>query len=148
MGAFTFRLQPVLDMRRREEEARGLELASALRLLDHEQAKLTELRILEANALAEYLKIQKEGRLDVQVIQWFQSYAMSLTVSIREQTKQIGEAQRETVRRRAALAEAARAKQGLDHLKDQAKAEHRRAEDLAEAKVIDEMATLRHARKL
>jgi flagellar export protein FliJ len=147
MPAFKFRLQTVLDMRAREEEARGRELAVALRALEAEQAKLTELRIHEANALAEYHQLQKEGRLDVQAIQWFQTYSMGLMAAIREQIRHIADAERMVEQRRAVLIEAARAKQVLDELKTQARREHQRAEDLAEAKQLDEIATLRHVRK-
>ncbi|MNK58139.1 flagellar biosynthesis chaperone [compost metagenome] len=147
MPAFKFRLQTVLDMRAREEEARGRELALALRALEAEQAKLTELRVLEANALAEYHQLQKEGRLDVQAIQWFQTYSMGLMATIREQIRHIADAERIVEQRRAVLIEAARAKQVLDELKIQAQREHQRAEDLAEAKQLDEIATLRHVRK-
>ncbi|MNX36213.1 flagellar biosynthesis chaperone [compost metagenome] len=147
MPAFKFRLQTVLDMRAREEEARGRELALALRALEAEQTKLTELRVLEANALAEYHQLQKEGRLDVQAIQWFQTYSMGLMATIREQIRHIADAERIVEQRRAVLIEAARAKQVLDELKIQAQREHQRAEDLAEAKQLDEIATLRHVRK-
>lgn len=134
-------------MREREEEARGRELAEAMRSLDAEQARLEELRILEANALAEYHQMQSEGRLDVQAIQWFQSYFMSLTLSIKAQVQRIAEADKVVQQRRAALMAAAQAKQVLSQLKEQAKAEYRKAVDMAEAKLIDEIATLRHARK-
>lgn len=147
MPAFKFRLQTVLDMRAREEEARGRELAAALGELGAEQAKLTELRVLEANALAEYHLLQKEGRLDVQAIQWFQTYSMGLMTAIREQIRRIAEAEKVVDQRRAVLIEAARAKQVLDELKTQARREHQRLEDLAEAKQLDEIATLRHVRK-
>lgn len=147
MPAFKFRLQTVLDMRKRDEEARGRELAEAIGALDAENAKLTELRIREADAVAEYHLLQKEGRLDVQAIQWFQTYSMGLTVAIREQQRRIYEAQGIVDRRRGALIEAARAKQVLDELKSQALKEHQRAEDRAEAKQLDEIATLRHVRK-
>ena len=147
MPAFKFRLQTVLDMRARDEEARGRELAMALGALEAENARLTELRVLEADALAEYHQLQKEGRLDVQAIQWFQTYSMGLMAAIREQIRRIDEAQRVVDQRRAALIEAARAKQVLDELKTQAQREHQRAEDLAEAKQLDEIATLRHVRK-
>ncbi|MNR86805.1 flagellar biosynthesis chaperone [compost metagenome] len=147
MPAFKFRLQTVLDMRAREEEARGRELALALRALEAEQTKLTELRVLEANALAEYHQLQKEGRLDVQAIQWFQTYSMGLMATIREQIRHIADAEKVVEQRRGVLIEAARAKQVLDELKTQAQREHQRAEDLAEAKQLDEIATLRHVRK-
>lgn len=147
MKAFKFRLQTVLDMRQREEEARGRELAEAMTALDQEQAKLSELRILEANALAEYHLLQKEGRLDVQAIQWFQTYSMGLTASIQAQLQRIAQAENRVAERRARLIEAARAKQVLDQLKTQARAEYQKAADLEEAKQMDEMATLRHVRK-
>ena len=147
MKAFKFRLQTVLDMRQREEEARGRELAEALRALEAELAKLHEMRVLEANAQAEYYQLQSEGRLDVQAIQWFQTYSMRLTMSIREQTQRIVEAEALAGKRRAALMEAAQAKQVLDQLKTQARAEYQKAADMAEAKLIDEIATIRHVRK-
>lgn len=147
MKAFKFRLQTVLDMRERDEEARGRELAEALSVLQRENAKLTELRVLEANALAEYHELQREGRLDVQAIQWFQTYSMGLTVSINEQIQRIVQAEGQVDQRRAVLIEAARAKQVLDQLKDQAKQAHQQAADHEEAKQLDEIATLRHVRK-
>lgn len=147
MKAFKFRLQTVLDMRARDEEARGRELAEAIGELEAERAKLVELRILEANALAEYHELQKQGRLDVQAIQWFQTYSMGLTVSIREQLQRISMAEGHVDQRRAVLIEAARAKQVLDQLKDQAKKDHQKAEDMAESKQLDEIATLRHGRR-
>ncbi len=147
MKAFAFRLQTVLDMRQRDEEARGRELAEAIGALGAEKDKLTELRILEANALAEYHLLQKEGRLDVQAIQWFQTYSMGLTAAIREQIQRISQAEGVVDQRRAALIAAARAKQVLDQLKDQAKAEYLKAADRIEAKDLDEIATLRHVRK-
>lgn len=147
MAVFKFRLQTVLDMRKREEEARGRELAEAIGVLEAANARLTELRIMEANALAEYHQLQKEGRLDVQAIQWFQTYSIGIAVAIREQLQRISEAQRGVDQRRAALIEAARAKQVLDELRAQAQREHQLAEDRAEAKHLDEMATIRHVRK-
>jgi flagellar FliJ protein len=147
MKAFKFRLQTVLDMRARDEEARGRELAEAIGALEAERAKLVELRILEANALAEYHELQKQGRLDVQAIQWFQTYSMGLTVSIREQMQRISMAEGQVDQRRALLIEAARAKQVLDQLKDQAKKDHQKAADMAESKQLDEIATLRHGRR-
>ena len=147
MPAFKFRLQTVLDMRKREEEARGRELAEAIAVLEAANARLTELRIMEADALAEYHQLQKEGRLDVQAIQWFQTYSMGLGASIKEQQQRIVRAESHVDQRRAVLIEAARAKQVLDQLKDQAKRDHQLAEDMEEAKQLDEIATLRYVRK-
>lgn len=147
MKAFRFRLQAVLDMRQREEDARSRELGTALKALSDENARLAELRMLEASALAEYHALQHAGQLDLQSIQWFQNYSMALTLSIREQLGRVAEAERRTETCRAVLMEAARAKQVLAELKAKAKEEHRRAEDREEAKTIDEIATLRHARK-
>lgn len=147
MKAFKFRLQTVLDMRRREEEARSRELAAALNMLVAENARLTELRILEADALAEYHRLQQAGPLDVQAIQWFQAYSVGIGLAIREQLQRVAEAERHAEARRAALLDAARAKEVLDQLKDKALEAYRQAEDRAEAKALDEMATQRHARK-
>ncbi|MNF08187.1 Flagellar FliJ protein [compost metagenome] len=72
---------------------------------------------------------------------------MGLMATIREQIRHIADAERIVEQRRAVLIEAARAKQVLDELKIQAQREHQRAEDLAEAKQLDEIATLRHVRK-
>lgn len=147
MKAFRFRLQAVLDMRQREEDARSRELTEALSALSAENARLTELRILEANALAEYHALQQRGQLDLQALQWFQTYSVGLTIAIREQLARVADAERQAESRRAALMEAARAKQVLAELKAKAKEAYRREENRLEAKTIDEIATLRHARK-
>lgn len=147
MKAFKFRLQTVLDMRTREEEARGRELAEAIGELEAERSTLNELRVKEANALAEYYILQKEGRLDVQAIQWFQTYSMGLSAAIKRQEQRIAQAEGKVDQRRALLIEAARAKQVLEELKARAKEAHRRAEDMEEAKLLDEIATLRFARR-
>lgn len=147
MRAFKFRLQTVLEMREREEEVAARELAEAMRILEAEKTKLHELRMLEADALAEYHRMQGEGRLDLQAIQWFQAYSMRLASSIREQAQVVEAADHEAEKRRAALMQAAQAKQVLQKLKEQAKADHQKAMDAEEAKQLDEIATQRYQRR-
>lgn len=147
MRGFRFRLQTVLDIRQREEDVRSRELAEALGILEAERAKLHELRVREADALAEYHRLQKVGQLDVMAIQWFQTYSVGLSVSINEQIRRITEAEGQVDQRRAMLLEAARAKQVLDQLKEQAREAYLKEADRKEAHQLDEIATLRHTRR-
>jgi flagellar FliJ protein len=141
MARFTFRLEPLLKLRQsRRDECRAA-LAEAYRV-DEVLRKQFDGLERELAALREYCRQKSTpGGVDIDRLVEAQRYELVT----RAQQQSIAQ-QRETVaaeieRRRQALMEADREVRVLEKLRERQAEQHRREEELREAKRLDEVAT-------
>lgn len=144
--AFTFRLDPVLDLRRRREEVVQGEYAQAIRALaaQQERAVAAEASVAEAT---EALRAASAG--PVQLLE-----LRALNDEIARQRRILAHEREMAVRmediaeeRRQELVQASRDREALDTLRRRAEAAHRVEENRREQNVLDELATRRASRR-
>ncbi|MNL44608.1 Flagellar FliJ protein [compost metagenome] len=90
--------------------------------------------------------MQASGRLDLQAMQFGHDHLGHLIDATSRQLLTIAQAEHAAEAARSELMGAAQKVQVLEKLKASAKAEHQRGLDQAEARFIDELATIRFAR--
>ncbi|HEY9899741.1 MAG TPA: flagellar export protein FliJ [Pantanalinema sp.] len=145
-SGFKFRLQTVLDLAVRVQDQRAQLLGEAQAKVVAERDRHAGLVEAQGRARQEILAMQASGRLDLQAMQFGHDHLGHLIDQAHRQLGAIAQAEREAEAARAELMEAAQKVQVLEKLKASAKAEHQRGLDRAEARFIDELATIRFAR--
>jgi flagellar FliJ protein len=143
MARFRFRLQTLWRVReaaRDELRARLAEAFQAERIVLDEQAAVAG----EAASLAdERRRLMAEGSLDVTRMLESQRYQLTLEAQSRSLAEQASKLAAEVENRRQAVVEADRQVRVLDKLRERWKSQHANAEEAAEAKRLDEVATTR-----
>ncbi len=144
MSRFRFRLQTVLDIKRRREEQLAAELADLLARLLRERQVLDSLRRDREAAGAEMARLN--GRLDIDDVRSRERYRARLEEAITQQIEAMQLIQEQIDACRIRLVEAARERQALDNLYERQKTAHRQEEARLEQAFLDEIATGRVAR--
>jgi len=146
MKRFKFRLQKLLEVRRLKEDALRQELARAQEAVRREKAVLERLTAARG-ATIDALRANVGGALDVQWIAAYHGYLGFLARRIEEQRAVVDRAAREEVRKREALIAARRARKVVEKLRERAYARYREEVSRAEQAFLDEVGTMRYARK-
>lgn len=144
--AFKFRLQTVLDVRLLTKDRLVQELAEAERAIVVEREALAQLNDSYTKSQDE-LREHQQGVVDLQTIQWFQNYLVALSGRITDQERRVQDAEAARDEKRIELMKAAQEVEVLEKLKSNAYQAYLKAEDKAEAALIDELATGRHVRR-
>jgi len=135
----TFRLEPVLRLRRHHEERRKCDLAAALAVengLKDTAMRYAGIRQAEARRFREQ---QRAGVLDVRALVDQKVYIGLLDREISEQLRSVAQAEHETTGRRRKLADAMVDRKALDVLRDRALAAERAVQDRAETAELDDV---------
>jgi len=143
---FRFRLQKLVEVRRLKEDALRQELARAQEALERERAVLGKLAGARGATLEE-LRASVGGRLDVEWIAAYHRYLGFLAHRIREQGAVVDRLAREEAAKREALIAARRARMVVEKLKERAYARYREEIGRMEQAFLDEVGTIRYARK-
>lgn len=146
MRRFKFRLQKLLEVRQLREDALRQELARAQEAVRREKAVLEKLRAARGAAL-EGLRANVDGALDVQWIAAYHRYLEFLACRIEEQRAVVDRAVREEALKREALIAARRARKVVEKLRERAYARYREEVSRSEQAFLDEVGTMRYARK-
>lgn len=146
MARFTFRLQTVLEHRKRLEELAQLEHAKAKAAQLREEQTYASLREAEDGAFAELERQRMTGRLDIEALQFGMGYLDLLKVQLQRQEQVVTRVRRTTAQRRDQLVGALQDRKALERLREQRLDEFKLAENRREANDIDEMAVMRNRR--
>lgn len=142
----TFRLEQVLAERKRREDARQQELATAQMRLNDEQSRLAKLR---EEALAQQRRAVRltGARVSSEELQGEHAFRERLAVEIDDQGHLVSELTSDVTRSRDALAEALKEKKAIERLKENHL--HRLAEEekAAEGRAIDDIVMTRFSRR-
>lgn len=143
---FHFRLEPVLDVRRRREELVQGEYAQAIRALaaQQERAVAAEVRVREA---VEAMRAGAETTMQLRDLRGLSDEVGRLRRALEHETEMVGRMERLAFERRDELVRASREREALDTLRRRAEAAHRAEENRREQVVLDELATRRAARR-
>ncbi len=144
MSQFRFRLQTVLDIKRRREDQLAAELAELLARLLRERQLLDNMR-RQRDAAGEEMA-RRNGRLDLDQVRSQERYRERLEDAINQQVEAMQLIQEQIDACRARLVTASQERQALDNLYERQKNAHRQEEARLEQAFLDEIATNRVAR--
>lgn len=145
MPAFTFRLEAVLQHRRRVEEDCQRKLAAAQAVLAAEQRRLDGLEA-SRDRHGEDLRLKLKHHLTASDMLCFQRYIIRLADDIAGQQARVAAAAKEVAQRRTDLVAALKKRQVLDRLKEKQKMGAAAKERRQEQDFTNEMAVTRYAR--
>lgn len=144
--AFTFRLDPVLDLRRRREEVLQGEYAQAIRALaaQQERAVAAEEALAEATGT---LRAASAGPVQLLELRALNDEIVRLRRILAHEREMVSRMEDVAEERRQELVQAARDREALDTLRRRAESAHRAEENRREQGVLDELATRRASRR-
>lgn len=141
MPTFKFRLESVLELRKRVEDQRKKELAHLRELLHKEQDFLKELETKTVEALAGMKECQKGSVFNIEEVMRYYRYFTFCRDKIKEQISLIESLIISVEKKREDLVAASKERKILEKLKDNQLQEHKHVMDSWETKIIDELAT-------
>ena len=146
MASFKFRLQPVLEHKRRLEELAQIEHARAQAAQHREELALSQLNDAETDAVAELERQRFIGRLDIETLQLGMGYLEVLKTQIQRQVQVVERVQRQTETKRDQLIGFMQEKKALEKLRQRQLDAFIVEQNRVEAREMDEMVVMRHAR--
>ncbi|MCR4402726.1 MAG: flagellar export protein FliJ [Firmicutes bacterium] len=146
MKRFRFRLEKLLEVRRLRENALQQDLARAQEALRREKGVLETLGAARGATL-EALRANVCGTLNVQDIAAYYRYLGFLAHRIEEQRAVVERAAREEAAKRDALIAARRRRKVVEKLRERAYARYREGILREEQAFLDEVGSMRYARK-
>lgn len=148
MKKFSFKLQPVHDLREAKREEAERALASASARVRAEAGRVEEARREHERTLLELAEGFAGGDIDPRRAEFSLDYLSSLDRRRREAQARLAQLEAERERVRLHAAEAARAAEATEKLRERARARHAQAALYAEQSMLDELATLAQARAM
>jgi flagellar FliJ protein len=143
---YRFKLESVLEHRRRVEENLQRRLAEAVRLLGAERARLEGLSSERAGCQQELARRQAE-LVNPRAIPLYFHYLAALDGRIARQRERVAQAHKHRDQRRRELLAGMQKRKILDKLKEKGAADHLRESDRRERDFADEVAIARHVRR-
>jgi len=145
MKKFKFKLQVVLDHRKRIENEKKKELGKVNAVLNSEKDKFYA---FENVYLATQLELKKKetGILDIAQMLFYQSYLIQLRQIMQHQKKVINEVLKEVEKKRLELVEVSKKRKVLDKLKEKEYSQYTKEMALVEQKFIDEISINKYLR--
>lgn len=142
---FRFRLEPVLDLRRRREDAVRGEYAQALRAVATQQERAVEAQCA-VEAATGALRVQSVAPVALLELRAMSDELGRLRRIVAHEREMVGRMEELADERRRELVQASRDREALETLRRRAEDAHRAAEGRREQAVLDELATRRAAR--
>lgn len=146
--AFKFRLEQMLEMKRKKEE----EEQNKLIMLRREQAqeyKNKADREQELVNVQEELKTKRlQGMLNIAELQWYPQHVKNLQAKIKYHELRIQELEIKIEEQKQAVAKAMMERKAYEKLKENQKAAFEAEIEAAEARLLDELATIKFARDM
>jgi len=143
MKTFRFKLQTLLDQRRRREDVLQVELAEIIREEAKELNRLAELESRRAELQARRAKLERRNAaVELQM----DEYAQALRDDIKVQHLTVDAVRERLEAKRAEVLEAMKARKVIEALRDKQQRDYILAIARAEQSMLDEMASLKHAR--
>jgi flagellar biosynthesis chaperone FliJ len=145
MKRFAWRLQSVLDVKTREEQARRVELFQLTERLAETRTRLLTRRRILNDIIRSISAREPRQRLGQQ--EFFLKYSGTNDAEIRRLKNEINELETRQKEKITQLLETRRFKEGLEKLRTEAKEEFIREQEKLEQRALDEGATISTARK-
>ena len=146
--AFKFRLQSILDYKQDMEDKEKEKLAKILAELDKAIKYKAFLEQKREQAKLELKEKQKKGGVDVNQLRFYTNYLKKLDNDIVQATIQIEKIKVKEREQRQALLKAAQERQVYEKPKEKHRQQFEEEEAERERKLIDELATIKFARKI
>lgn len=145
--SFKFRLQTILNYKQDIEDQEKEKLAKILAELEQAISYKHHLEMQKDQARLELREKQKAGGIDVGSLRFYTNYLKKIDNDIIEATLNIERIRFREKEQRQALLKAAQDRQAYEKLKEKHKEEFEAEEAEKERKLIDELATIKFARK-
>lgn len=146
MSGFNFRLQKVLDLRARAEEAAQLRLAGTKREVLFEGQRLNSLQEACESTQAQ-AKVEAGALPDVGLLLNNHLHLASLEAKVRDQQERLEQVQQQEDAQRVELLERSQDRQVMDKLKARQLDQYRTNQQRLESRVLDETGTLAHLQR-
>jgi len=144
---YRFKFEALLSHRRHQEEICQRELARCQRRLAGEQEKLRRTKYLKRENIR-MLQARQQGSINVSEISLYMKYIDGLSEKVEEQNGCVREAAKQVNQKRNELIGIVKKRKTLERLKEKDRLAHQKELMQSERKLMDEMATTRHARKM
>jgi len=147
MGAFKFRLDPVVSLKKRAEDIRKTELAEARRDLGLQETQLVNLFEHRTACQQRIVSEQPCSNLDVAGKLVYYAYMERLTDEIAHQARTVEGSRGDVESKRELLLESSREKKALENLRKRMKERFTEGVKKAEQASLDDTAGKLHSRK-
>ncbi|MCE1246666.1 MAG: flagellar export protein FliJ [Firmicutes bacterium] len=147
MKKFVFRLETVLDMRRKKEEEVQIKLGEVLTILNQEMAKLEAL-FDKRNFYQSEITNMKPIATKAMDVMMYQDYLDSLENTIKQQKEIIRKVEKIVEEVRMELAEAAKSRKIIEKIKENEYEEYMKEFEASERSILDEFGVIAVARKM
>ena len=145
MKKFKFRAQAALDLRQRELEQAQRQLARTEELRDAARRRLEAAEAAAASARTQATEAHRTT-CDVTALQWYRFWIIRLDHERSAHAAALAAREHDVLQAATACMRARQRRESLDRFRKKAQAAHAEAEQAAEMKVIDELATRRYGR--
>ena len=144
---YRFTLEALLNHRRHQEEVCQKQLAQTERQLADERRKLYRLKE-DKRENTQKLQAKQKNHINVSVIILSVNYIRQLSKNIEKQTDCVREAARKVNQKRSELVMIVKKRKTLEKLKEKEQLAYQQIMLQNERKLMDEVASIRHARKM
>lgn len=147
MKKYSFRLQPVLDIREKTLEDKRLEMAQVIQLLNEQQEGLERLIAKQTSYKDELESLSLEDDLNVFALANFKNYMVNLQEQITQQEHNIENTKKALRVKQEAVNEALKDVKVLEKLKEKQSQKFYKDIEMKEANEIDYISTARYRLK-
>lgn len=147
MKKYSFRLQPVLDIREKTLEDKRLEMAQVIQLLNEQQEGLERLIAKQASYKDELESLSLEDDLNVFALANFKNYMVNFQEQITQQEHNIENTKKALRVKQEAVNEALKDVKVLEKLKEKQSQKFYKDIEMKEANEIDDISTARYRLK-
>ncbi|GEM_PF-2571103 len=144
---FRYRLEKILDLKKKKEDDEKEKLAKLLAEEEKERLLKAQLEAQLASVRAELKERQRNGTLDINGLRFFPQHIKHLENLILNQELRLKELAIRIVEQRQNLIRAAQERKTYEKHKETSQEVWQAEIDTAEAKMLDELATLKYARE-
>lgn len=148
MKKFKFRYQTLLEVRERRKKTEEEKLAVLTAEVQAEEAELGRLKVEEDTTREGWMTMQREGALDLQQMVLYQEFFQRMEQRQNAQQDRIDEARTRVLNQREILVLAHQEYEAIAKLKERDEKAWAAAIEKAENEFIDELATVRYARRI
>ncbi len=145
---FKYRLAKVLEFKEKKEEEEKEKLAKLLEQEAQEKARLAQLKQELLNVRTTLKTKHLSGSLNMEELRFYPGHIKNLENKIKNQELRLQELAIRIIEQRKALLKAAQEKKVYEKHRENAQEEWQKEMDAEEARLIDELATIKFARDL
>jgi len=144
---FRYRLEKILDLKKKKEDDEKEKLAKLLAEEERERQLKAQLEAQLASVRAELKERQRNGTLDINGLRFFPQHIKHLENLILNQELRLKELAIRILEQRQNLMRAAQERKTYEKHRETSQETWQAEIDAAEAKMLDELATLKYARE-